>query len=277
MTQYEANCDFGKPSGRRGIDLVQFMLDIAADAYPDLDRVGCLMEIDRLGVACHDTIARCACGGVAARLAAVSRLLYEVEGFHGNREAYYEPQNSYLNEVLARRSGIPISLGILYMAVAGRGGLNMFGVNTPGHFVVGCSTGGEPLFVDPFNGGDVLDRQACQRRIEQALGNTGAVRHEDFRAAAPRDIAARVLRNLKAAHAYEHCWPRVLTVQRRLADLLPQCPQERRDLGLVYLRLGQPSQALNVWEPYLRICGSRQAAALAPSIQAARRMLAEAN
>jgi regulator of sirC expression with transglutaminase-like and TPR domain len=278
MSQHEGNCEFDKlPPGRREFDLVQFMLDVAADAYPNLDRVGCLVEIDRLGVACHDKISRCACRDLRDRLTALSRLLYEVEGFHGNREAYYEPQNSYLNEVLARRSGIPISLGILYMAVAARAGIKTFGVNTPGHFVVGCSAGDEPLFVDPFNAGDVLDQHACQCRIEQITGAKNLVRREHFRAAAPVDIAARVLRNLKAAHAFEQRWPRVLGVQRRLAALLPHVPQERRDLGLVYLRVGQPGQALDVLEPYLRICGRQQAAALVPSIRAARRMLAESN
>ncbi len=278
MSQHEANCEFDKPlSGRREIDLLQFMLDIAADAYPKLDRVGCLVEIDRLGVACQDTIHRCACRDLRDRLTAVSRLLYDVEGFHGDHETYYEPHNSYLNEVLARRCGIPISLGILYMAVAARAGIRTFGVNAPGHFVVGCCAGGEPLFVDPFNAGDVLDQHACKCRIEQMTGTKNVVCRDHFRAAAPVDIAARVLRNLKAAHAFEHRWPRVLGVQRRLAALLPHVPQERRDLGLVYLRVGQPSKALGMLEPYLRVCGRQQAAALGPSIQAARRMLAESN
>jgi regulator of sirC expression with transglutaminase-like and TPR domain len=91
------------------------------------------------------------------------------------------------------------------------------------------------------------------------------------------DIAARVLQNLKAVHAMQERWPQLLCVQQRLAALLPQIPQERRDLGLVYLRLGQASKALPVLEQYLKICGTEQAAALQPSLQAARRMLAESN
>ncbi len=278
MAQYEPNCEFAKLlAGRQEIDLVQFMLEVAADNYPDLDRVGCLVEIDRLGVVCRDCVDRHACCSVGQRLAAISRLLYEVEGFHGNREAYYEPQNSYLNDVLARRCGIPISLGILYMAVAGRAGLKMFGVNTPGHFVIGCCTGSEPVFVDPFHGGEVLDREACRCRIEEMLGKRDVLEPQHFRAAAPLDIAARVLQNLKVVHAMHNAWPQLLRVQERLAALLPQIPQERRDLGLVYLRMGQPSKALPMLEQYLKVCGSDQAAALAPSLQAARRMLAESN
>ena len=279
MSHYEPNCEFAKLlAGRQEIDLVQFMLEVAEDAYPDLDRVGCLMEIDRLGVDTYDQVERQSCCDVRERLEAISRLLYEVEGFHGNRDCYYEPQNSYLNDVLARRCGIPISLGILYMAVAARSGLKMFGVNTPGHFVIGaCCGNGEAMFVDPFNHGDVLELDECKCRIEKAIGKKENLTREHFRAAAPLDIAARVLQNLKAVHAMQECWPQLLCVQQRLAALLPQIPQERRDLGLVYLRLGQPNKALPVLEHYLKVCGTEQAAALQPSLQAARRMLAESN
>lgn len=278
MKSFEGNPEFKKLlSGRRDVDLVQFMLEVAADAYPCLDRVGCLMEIDRLGAACGDQLSTISPCQHAKRLMAISRFLYEVEGFHGNREAYYEPQNSYLNEVLARRCGIPISLGILYMAVAARAGLKMFGVNSPGHFVIGCCAGGEPLFVDPFTNGDVLDLSACKCRIEQGLGKKVSICESVFRAAAPLDIAVRVLNNLKSAHAAINRWNDVLCVQRRLTALLPQIPQERRDLGLTYLRLGQAGPALSMLEEYLKVCGSEQAAALQPSLQAARRMLAESN
>ena len=233
MTQFEGDPEFSKLVARRGdIDLVQFMLEVAADAYPDLDRIGCLVEMDRLGVACCDHNAGRGTRSVRERLVAMSRLLYEIEGFHGNREAYYEPQNSYLNEVLKRRCGIPI-----YMSVAARTGLKMFGVNAPGHFVIGCCSDGDVLFVDPFTNGDVLDLAACRCRVEQSGGKKGAVAAEHFRAAAPLDIAVRVLRNLKAAHAMQECWASVLRVQQRLAALLPHVPQERRDLGMIYLRL----------------------------------------
>jgi regulator of sirC expression with transglutaminase-like and TPR domain len=278
MTQFEGNPEFHKLlSGCGEVDLVQFMLEIAADAYPCLDRVGCLLEIDRLGVACADHASCRSPCNVTGKLRAISQVLYEVEGFHGNRDAYYEPENSYLNQVLERRRGIPISLGILYIAVAARTGLRMFGVNTPGHFIIGCCNGGEPLFVDPFSDGEVLDQCACRRRIEEAMGQPAALVDFELRAAANLDIAARVLRNLKAAYAMRECWSSVLRVQQRLAALLPQIPQERRDLGLVYLRLGEPTKALPVLEQYLHVCGSQQAEALAPSLQAARRMIAEMN
>ena len=276
MSKFAADIEFSKLlAGRPDVDLVQLMLEFAADAYPDLDRLGCLLEIDRLGVACEDLACRSS-GDGREQLEAVSRLLYEVEGFHGNRDAYYEPQNSYLNEVLARRRGIPISLGIVYMAVAARVGLRMFGVNTPAHFVVGCRTSEGVLFVDPFTGGEVLDREACKERIESLVGHKGVVMNEHFRPAGSLDIAARVLRNLKAAYAMQNSWAEIVSVQRRLAALLPECLEERRDLGLIYLRTGKPQQALSLLENYVAVCAS-DAPALATTLRTARKMCAELN
>lgn len=278
MSEFSDNPEFCKlVAGQREVDLVHLMLELAGDAYPNLDPVECLMEVDRLGVSCGDLRAKRNTQCPGERLAEISRVLYDVEGFHGNREAYYEPQNSYLNEVLKRRCGIPISLGILYMAVAARSGLKTFGVNTPGHFVVGCSYADRVWYVDPFSGGDVLDRRACACRIEQMVGRQGVVCDEHFHPAEPLEIAARVLRNLKAAYAMRDRWQDVLTVQRRLVTLLPCVADERRDLGLVHLRLGQPAKALALLEPYLATCPSEQAEALRPSVVAARRMAAERN
>ncbi|MGD9721012.1 MAG: SirB1 family protein [Pirellulales bacterium] len=264
-------------AGQTEIDLVHLMLEFAADAYPKLDRVGCLLEIDHLGVACANQRAADCRLRTPDRLSTISRVLYETEGFHGNRDDYYDPRNSYLNEVLARRCGIPISLGLLYMAVAARAGVRMFGVNTPAHFVIGCCDAGQAWYVDPFSGGEIMDRDTCRARVEQMAGKAGVVCESHFRPATPLEIAARVLRNLKAAYAMQDCWPSVLTVQHRLTRLLPQSCDELRDLGLVYLRVGDAGRALSLLEPYAAHCPPEQAEALKPSLQAARRMLAERN
>ncbi len=278
MSDFEANPEFTKLLERPcEIDLVQVMLELAGDAYPNLDSVGCLLEIDRLSVVCSDELGAEPGASTREQLETISRVLYEVEGFHGNRDDYYAPENSYLNEVLARRCGIPISLGIVYIAVAGRSGVRTFGVNTPGHFVVGCRHGSDTWYVDPFNGGDVLDRRGCRRRIERILGHKGAVCEKDFCPALPSDVIARVLRNLKTAYADANCWSGLLGVQRRLAALLPLVPQERRDLALVYLRVGDPEKALSMLEDYLAVCCCEEREALRPTMQTARRMVAELN
>ncbi len=278
MPQPASNHEFEKlVAGQDDVDLVHLMLEFAADAYPTLDRVGCLLEIDHLGVACSHVRDAGPSFCPRQRLAAISHVLYEVEGFHGNHDDYYDPRNSYLNEVLARRCGIPISLGILYMAVAARAGVRTFGVNTPGHFVLGCRAGQDTWYVDPFTAGEVLDQRACRARIEQMIGKQGVVCDSHFRPATTLEVAARVLRNLKSAYAMQERWPCMLAVQRRLTALLPQCADEMRDLGLLYLRVREPVRALELLEPFLADCPRDQAEALKPSLQAARRMIAEWN
>ena len=265
---------------RRGeeIDLVGLLLEFAGDATPGIDTLACLAEIERLGRAAQRRLAaRSLLPGCLAGLMEISRVLYEVEGFQGNRDDYYDPRNSLLDAVLSRRRGLPITLGILYIAVAERAGCAAYGVATPGHFFVGCETPGETLYVDPFGRGDVLSRCACRQRIEETLGRQGIVGDADFRRASSLEIAVRVLRNLKTAYAMRNDWPAMLPVQRRLALLLPDRPSERRDLGLIYLRTGQPRRALELLEEYQTGCEPPQDEELKPYLRAARQMAAELN
>lgn len=277
---FACDCQFQKLlSGRTDICLPALMLEFAGDAYRDVDTLGCLAEIDRLGQRASRRIA--ALGGpgrdVRGSLRAISDLLYCDEGFHGNSTDYYDPRNSYLNDVLERRCGIPISLGILYMAVARRCGVPMRGVAAPGHFVVRCDSGAETLFVDPFTDGDVLNRQECEMRIVENVCRPLPFSDRHFEPASPLEIGVRLLRNLKAAYARRDQWKAMLPVQRRLAMLLPDAPEERRDLGLVLLRTGSARRALEILEPYMRDCGQDQANELKPYVKSARRLVAELN
>jgi regulator of sirC expression with transglutaminase-like and TPR domain len=274
-----SDIEFGKLlADQTGINLVRLMLEFATDAYTDLNRRQCLAEIERLGREARRRVMEL--GPLATlreRLEAVSDLLYREEGFHGNRENYYDPLNSYLNEVLHRRTGIPITLGIVYMAVAQAAGLPVYGVSAPGHFVLGCQDLTERLFVDPFTGGDVLSINACRRRIERINEEPGSVEEEHLRPAGVREIAVRVLRNLKAAYAMQDQWWEVLPVQQRLTLLLPHLMDEQRDLGLVYLRTGHVCPAIDLLQDCVQQLGPEQAEQLTPYLRAARRMQAEMN
>ncbi|HVW37381.1 MAG TPA: transglutaminase-like domain-containing protein [Pirellulales bacterium] len=277
---FASDVEFNKlVSGRNDVDLIELMLEFAADAYPDVDRCRQLLEIDRLGELARRRIAELDAErrSLEERLQTISRLLYAEERFQGNEEAYYDPRNSYLNEVLARRTGIPISLAIVYMAVAARAGVHTFGVAAPGHFVVGAREARESWFVDPFHLGLVLDRDECRRRIEQVLGEPGVIGDGHFRPASAREIGARVLRNLKAAYVMDNQWAPALPVQQRLVLLLPEALDEGRDLGLMYLRNGRPMQALTLLKEYLENCSEEQAQAVEPYLRAARRLAAEMN
>ncbi|HVU86750.1 MAG TPA: transglutaminase-like domain-containing protein [Pirellulales bacterium] len=258
------------------VDLVRLMLEFATDEYPALDVQGPLTELARLGQAAQEAVAESG-REATERLQAVSELLYGQEGFRGNHDAYYDPRNSYLNEVLERRLGIPISLAIVYTAVGRQAGLDLFGVGSPGHFMVGCHDGGRTLYVDPFDAGTVLDEQACRERIERVLGQQNVLSSEHLRAATPREIAARVLRNLKAAYAMRDSWPEALPIQLRLVALLPELPDERRDLGLIYLRNSDPHPAAKLLEEYIDKAPPADAEAVLPFLKSARRMVAERN
>jgi regulator of sirC expression with transglutaminase-like and TPR domain len=155
--------------------------------------------------------------------------------------------------------------------------LRLFGVNTPGHFLLGCRSGGEVLFVDPFSCGEVLDREGCQRRVEEVLGEKDVLRDEHLRPAPPRDIVGRVLRNLKASFALANDWQGALDVQIRLAALLPRCADEQRDLGLIYLRAGRPNKALPLLEQSLGCCSDEHTELLRSSVRTARKLVAEMN
>lgn len=279
MPSFVEDVEFTKVlAGSGEANLVRLMLEVAADAYPRLDRDVCLAEIDRLGSMAARAVASLSqAAPLEERLEEISRVLYVEEGFHGNEECYYDPRNSYLNEVLLRRTGIPISLAIVYMAVAERAGVRLHGVGTPGHFVVGAREGVERWFVDPFNDGSVLSLGQCRQRVEAVLGQPDSLDEADFGPATTREILLRVLRNLKVAQVMANDWSAALPVQRRLALLLPDDCQQRRDLGLMYLRTCQPQEALPILEEYVRTCDADEDEAMQPFLRTARRMLAELN
>lgn len=275
---FARDCQFQKLlAGAQQICLPGLMLEIATDAYPNVDMLACLAEVERLGSLATERVkqSQCQARGRRGALHEISRLLYVDEGFRGNEEEYYDPRNSYLNEVLRRRRGIPISLAVLYMSVAYRATVPMYGVCTPGHFMIASRDDSQTLYVDPFRGGEVLDLAECRARIAATLGQPCG--EECFRPATHFEIAVRMLRNLKAAYARADRWPEVLPVQRRLTLMLPDEADERRDLGLVYLRIGSAAKALPLFEEYLRTCNQQDAEVIQPYVKTARRMAAEMN
>jgi len=172
------------------LDLAQAALLIAEPEYPDLDIPRCLETLDALGA----SAARVAPRSGEPALQRIARHLHEDAGFHGNDEDYYDPRNSYLNEVLSRRTGIPITLAVVVMEVARRAGVVAQGVSFPGHFIL---RGEGPIYVDPFDAG-LLDEEKLR---ELHARTTGSSQKPDPRLLAPaskRAILARMLNNLRA-------------------------------------------------------------------------------
>ncbi len=232
------------------IDLEVAALWIAAEERGATDVDASLAELDELA----RRAARCleSASGERSRVEALNHFLFAEARFEGNRDAYYDPRNSYLDQVLARRTGIPITLALVYLAIAKRLDLPLSGVGFPGHFLLRWD-GVQEWLIDPFDG-EVISRSECQRRLE--AGTSGRVVLEPevhLRAASPREILVRVLGNLK--HVFAQCgdFERALACSERVLLLMPDAASELRDRALIYEQLDCPGAALSDLERFLEL------------------------
>ena len=206
---------------------------IAAEEYPDLDHAGVRDAFEALAARARERLAE---SDGAERVERLNRFLFGEEGFAGARE-YYDPRNSYLNEVLARRCGIPITLAIVYIAVARRAGLDARGISFPGHFLVRCA-GRDERLVDAFHGRTITLGE-CEARLVSALGPGAELRPElHLRDASSREILLRMLANLSRIFAGNGDAERLLACCDRIVMLTPANPIALRDRAMVYQRLG---------------------------------------
>jgi len=225
------------------IDLSRACLLIAQDAYPDLDVERYIGEIERMATRLRASLAPSAAG--EERVVALNQLLYEELGYWGNTQDYYDPRNSYLNEVIDRRTGMPITMSILYMELGRRIGLPVEGVSFPGHFLVRVRLRGGMLVLDPFSGGAPQSEDELRSRVKRVIPDGVA---DDLPAselpldqflepATNRQILARVLRNLKGIYRKANKPERMLDVLNRMLLVTPDASAELRDRGYVYQRL----------------------------------------
>jgi regulator of sirC expression with transglutaminase-like and TPR domain len=244
------------------VDLAEASLLIAGEEYPDLDPGRYLARLDALGAALR---VRAGDGDGAAIVPALNRLLFEEEGFHGNTEDYYDPRNSFINDVLDRRTGIPISLCTVYMEVARRAGLALEGVGLPGHFVVRVSADAAPLLVDPFNGGTVLTVEDCQKRLDRIYAGRLRLAPAMLAPCSRKAILGRMLRNLKGIYVKAGDYARALRIVEMLRSLEPDSADELRDRGVLYAALDCYAAAAADLESYLAL---RPRCAEAPQLTA---------
>ena len=234
-------------AGDRPADLTRVALEVARDARPGLDIDAILAQVDELAARARARI------GPSARarqvLGHINWILFVEEGYRGDEEGYYDPANSFLDAVIARKLGIPISLSVLYLALADRLDLPMAGVNLPAHFVV-RTLGDEPTFVDPFHEGALLDARGCERLVEQATGQAVRLGESALAPCPTPTLVARMLRNLKAVYLRDHRYAEALPFLRRLVALDP-APLERRDLGVLCARSDLPGESMAHLRAYL--------------------------
>jgi len=225
------------------IDLAHACLLIAQDAYPRLEVERYLGDIERMALRLRGRTPQSL--GAEERVAALNEFLFEDLGYRGNTEEYYDPRNSYLNDVMDRRIGIPISLSVLYMAVGRRVGLPLEGVSFPGHFLVRLRLRAGVLVLDPFAAGAPLSEADLRERLQRVIppGLTPSIPVSELpldqflEAASNRQILARVLRNLKAIYRETDKPQQLLDVLNRMLMVSPDSSAELRDRGLVYQKL----------------------------------------
>ncbi len=238
------------------IDLARACLLIAADAYPGLDVDGYLGEIERLAARLRGRLAPG--GGTEERVLALNEFLFDDLGFSGNAGNYYDPRNSFLNEVLDRRTGIPITLSVLYLELGRRIGLELEGVSFPGHFLVRLRVRGAMLVLDPFSGGEALSETNLRERLQRVIpeGAAGGVPVDALpldpflEPANKRQILARLLRNLKGIYREADKPQRLLEVLNRMLVVSPEAHGELRERGLLYHKLECYRAALKDLQEY---------------------------
>jgi len=260
---------------RAGV-LAEAALWIAAEEYPALDVPTWLRRLDAMGCRAAERITPGL--DVDASAAALNRLLFVEEGFRGNTEDYYDPRNSFLNDVLERRVGIPITLSVVYIEVAARARVTVRGIGLPGHFVIRIERHGATRLLDPFNGGQTLSEADCQLLMQRVYRAEVPLDPEYLRPVTTGEILVRMLRNLKGAYMALGDWPRALAAVDRILTFAPDELGEIRDRGGIHEKLGQARAAIRDWETFLtRAPDAPDAARVRETLRALRQSLAVLN
>ncbi|HSE42896.1 MAG TPA: transglutaminase-like domain-containing protein [Acidobacteriota bacterium] len=230
------------------VSLAEAALQIACDEYPDLD-VPYYRNVLRL----WSKKAKEKCTGVSVhlQLERLNEWLFETLNFSGNMENYYDPRNSFLNDVIERRTGIPISLSVIYLELAWSLGLKACGVGFPGHFLVRVIAEGKPLYVDAFHKGNIMTAEGCREFLSQL--SEGEVDFDDhyLDAVSKKDIIARMLRNLKRIYLEMDCYQKLINIQNCLIMLNPGVAEEIRDSGIIHYQMKAFKSAMQDFETFL--------------------------
>jgi regulator of sirC expression with transglutaminase-like and TPR domain len=256
MTAIEARARTLSTCARSADDdaLVRGALIVASVEHGDVDAVPVLETLAAMG---HEAGRRLALvEGAEDRIGVLNDYLFEDLGFHGNEARYDDPRNSFVNDVLVRRTGIPISLAVVYLDVGRRAGVPLEGVNFPGHFLVRAPSAGAPtpdLLIDVFHRGAILRESDCQRLLERHAGGTVVLTAEALATADTRQTLVRMATNLKRLYVRSRSFPQALDVTHLLVALDDASTVELRDRGLLAYQLKRFPDALRDLERYLRL------------------------
>lgn len=231
------------------IDLAKAALYIAQDEYPNLDIDEYLNALDTMAFEVEERLSE---ERYPLRIIrTINQYLYDDLDYSGNTSDYYDPRNSFLNQVLDRRTGIPITLSLVYLEIARRLDFPMVGINMPGHFLIRPEFEEVGIFVDAFNRGEILFDADCEQRLSQIYGRPMQLQPQFITAVSPRQFLARMLTNLKLIYINRKDLPKALAMVERILMVFPDALLELRDRGLIYYQMGYPLQASEDLERYL--------------------------
>jgi regulator of sirC expression with transglutaminase-like and TPR domain len=236
------------------LNLAEAALLIAKEEYPELDVQAYLRRFDLLAEEIRPRL-----GGdtsPARIVQEINRYLFQEKGFSRNTNDYYDPRNSFVNEVLDRKLGIPITLSVIYIEVGQRLGLSLVGVAFPGHFLVKYHNAGGEIVLDPFLGGSLLSQDDLEKKLREMYGNQApgvAQLPQLLAAVSKKDILVRMLRNLKGIYVQKSDFTKALSAADRILLITPDFPLEVRDRGAIHQRLQSFQAALTDFRRYLKL------------------------
>ncbi|MBD0266700.1 MAG: SirB1 family protein [Cyanobacteria bacterium Co-bin8] len=231
------------------IDLAAAALYIAQENYPDLEVEAYLNALDTMADEVRERLPQEAYPLKIIRT--LNQYLFTDLGFKGNTDDYYDPRNSFLNEVIERRTGIPISLSLVYLEVARRIDFPMAGVGLPGHFLIRPTLEEMAIFVDPFHEGEILFEADCRDRLQAIYGEGAKLQPEHLEVISPKALLARLLSNLKIIYLHHRDRIKALGTMDRILLMFPNAAPELRDRGLIYYQQGRLTEARYDLELYL--------------------------
>ncbi len=241
--------EFATIAAREPVPLARGALLIAKEEYPELDIDAYLDKLAALAREAEPIVR--AGADTIERIQLLSHFLFEQKGFEGNAEHFSDPRNSFLNDVLNRRLGIPITLSLVYLEVGRRLGINLYGVSFPMHFLVKAVDERGELIIDPFSGGRILALDEIRARLTQIYGQPVEVQPAMLKAVGGRHILIRMLRNLKDVYMSASDWNRALSALDRILLLDPRALEELAERGGLYERLECFGAALDDFQSFL--------------------------
>jgi regulator of sirC expression with transglutaminase-like and TPR domain len=239
--------------GDQDIDLIRGALTIARTEYPELELEEYVSRIDRMA---GRTASLRSGADAHSTLAALNRVIFDQANLRGNREDYYDPRNSFLNDVLDRGLGIPITLSIIYMEVASRVGLQLSGVGMPGHFLLKHAENGEERLIDCFNRGDIVSRQDCQMRLDEIYSGEMKLRPEFLHTISRRQILTRMLNNLKTVYLSTRNFRKALPLADLILVIHPRSAEDLKQRALLRYSMGLQRLAGDDLDEYLKMSPS---------------------